>query len=109
MSFEQRGQNYLAVHSYGEFIEEPQNIRLWVAVTLTYCYSLTTPSAELDSVTLAAQTGGFFAMSTAAVTYDDLFSSRMSDEALEAAGGMSAAAQAGASLYTSYDASGCTC
>ncbi|MGZ5379471.1 MAG: hypothetical protein ACXWD8_16125 [Mycobacterium sp.] len=48
-------------------------------------------------------------MSTAAVTYDDLFSSRMSDEALEAAGGMSAAAQAGASLSTSYDASGCTC
>lgn len=48
-------------------------------------------------------------MSTATVTYDDLFSSRMSDEALEAAGGMSAAAQAGASLYSSYDASGCTC
>jgi hypothetical protein len=80
-----------------------------VAVTLTYCYPLTTPSAELDSVTLAAQTEGNLAMSTAAVTYDDLFSSRMSDEALEAAGGMSAAAQAGASLYTSYDASGCTC
>lgn len=48
-------------------------------------------------------------MRTTNVTYDDLFSSRMSDEALEAAGGMSAAAQAGASLYSSYDASGCTC
>ena len=58
---------------------------------------------------LAAQTGGFLAMSTTAVTYDDLFSSSMSDEALEAAGGMSAAALAGASLYSTYDASGCTC
>jgi hypothetical protein len=33
----------------------------------------------------------------------------ISDEALENAGGMSAAAQAGTSLYSSYDASGCTC
>lgn len=52
---------------------------------------------------------GFLAMSNANVTYDDLFTSHMSDAALEAAGGMSASAQAGASLYTSYDASGCTC
>lgn len=48
-------------------------------------------------------------MSTATATYDDLFTSRMSDEALEAAGGLSAVAQAGASLYSTYDASGCTC
>ena len=46
---------------------------------------------------------------TAAVTWDDLFTSHMSDEALESLGGLSAEAQAGASLYTSYDASGCTC
>jgi hypothetical protein len=78
-------------------------------LALTYCYLLTTPSAELDSVMLAAQTGGFLAMRTAAVTYDDLFTSHMSDAALEALGGVSAAAQAGASLYSSYDASGCTC
>ena len=48
-------------------------------------------------------------MSTSTVTWDDLFTSDMSDEALESAGGMSAAAQAGSSLYSSYDASGCTC
>jgi hypothetical protein len=48
-------------------------------------------------------------MSNTTVTYDDLFTSHMSDAALEALGGMSTAAQAGASLYTSYDASGCTC
>lgn len=78
-------------------------------VTLPYWGQLTNPSAELDSVMLAAQTEGCLAMSTATATYDDLFTSHMSDEALEAAGGMSVAAQAGASLYTSYDASGCTC
>jgi hypothetical protein len=33
----------------------------------------------------------------------------ISDQALENAGGLSAAAQAGASMYASYDASGCTC
>jgi hypothetical protein len=48
-------------------------------------------------------------MSTTTVTWDDMFSSHISDEALEAAGGMSATAQAGASLYSSYNASGCTC
>jgi len=37
------------------------------------------------------------------------FTDDLTDEALEGAGGMSAAAQAGASLYSSYDASGCTC
>ena len=37
------------------------------------------------------------------------FTFDMSDEALENAGGMSPAAQAGASQYASYDASGCTC
>jgi hypothetical protein len=39
----------------------------------------------------------------------NVFTFDMSDEALENAGGMSAAAQAGSSLYASYDASGCTC
>lgn len=38
-----------------------------------------------------------------------IFTNDISDEALENAGGMSAAAQAGTSLYSSYDASGCTC
>ena len=47
--------------------------------------------------------------STAAVSYDDLFTGHMSDDALEFIGGVSSTAQAGASLYTSYDASGCTC
>jgi hypothetical protein len=37
------------------------------------------------------------------LTYD------VSDEALENAGGMSAAAQAGSSLYSTIDPSGCTC
>jgi hypothetical protein len=37
------------------------------------------------------------------------FTFDISDETLETAGGMSAAAQAGSSLYSSYDASGCTC
>jgi hypothetical protein len=40
---------------------------------------------------------------------NDVFNFDVSDEALENAGGMSAAAQAGSSLYSSYDASGCTC
>jgi hypothetical protein len=48
-------------------------------------------------------------MSTPTITWDDLFTSHMSDEALECAGGMSETAQAGASLYSSYNASGCTC
>jgi hypothetical protein len=33
----------------------------------------------------------------------------ISDEDLEIAGGMSEAAQAGSSLYSTIDASGCTC
>lgn len=40
---------------------------------------------------------------------DDVFTSDISDEALENAGGMSAPVQAGSSLYSSYNASGCTC
>jgi hypothetical protein len=47
--------------------------------------------------------------SSATVSYDDLFTRHLSDEALESMGGISATAQAGASLYSSYDASGCTC
>ncbi len=43
------------------------------------------------------------------ITWDDLFTSHMSDDALEETGGMSATGQAGASLYSSYNASGCTC
>lgn len=43
------------------------------------------------------------------ISWDDVFTSHLSDEALEDAGGMSASAQAGASLYSSYNASGCTC
>jgi hypothetical protein len=38
-----------------------------------------------------------------------VFAFDVSDEALEHAGGMSAAAEAGSSLYSSFDASGCTC
>jgi hypothetical protein len=48
-------------------------------------------------------------MSTATATVDDIFSADISDEALEGAGGMSAAAQAASSLWSSYDVSGCTC
>jgi hypothetical protein len=48
-------------------------------------------------------------MSTTYATSDEIFTSDVSDEALENAGGMSATAQAGASLYSSYNASGCTC
>jgi hypothetical protein len=48
-------------------------------------------------------------MSAPTITWDDIFSVDISDEALENAGGMSAAAEAGSSLYSSYDASGCTC
>jgi hypothetical protein len=40
---------------------------------------------------------------------DDILACDFSDEALESAGGMSVAAQAGSSLYSSYDPSGCTC
>jgi hypothetical protein len=40
---------------------------------------------------------------------DDIFAYDISDEALENAGGMSAGAQAGTSLYSTIDVSGCTC
>ncbi|MGZ8802633.1 MAG: hypothetical protein ACXWZL_08495 [Mycobacterium sp.] len=40
---------------------------------------------------------------------DDVLVHEFSDEAMENAGGMSGAAQAGASLYSSTNASGCTC
>ncbi|HKV18090.1 MAG TPA: hypothetical protein VJR50_03590 [Mycobacterium sp.] len=40
---------------------------------------------------------------------DDVFSRDISDAALENMGGMSAAAQAACSLWSSYDACGCTC
>lgn len=48
-------------------------------------------------------------MNTAIATSDDTFARDISDEALEIAGGMSAAGQAGASLYSTVNASGCTC
>lgn len=40
---------------------------------------------------------------------DDVLVIDISDEALESAGGMSAGAQAGSSLYSTIDVSGCTC
>ncbi len=40
---------------------------------------------------------------------EDVFVREFSDEAMENAGGMSEAAQAGSSLYSSTNASGCTC
>jgi hypothetical protein len=39
----------------------------------------------------------------------DVLTIDVSDEALEAAGGMSAGAQAGSSLYSTVSATGCTC
>jgi len=39
----------------------------------------------------------------------DVLTIDISDDALEAAGGMSAGAQAGSSLYSTVSASGCTC
>jgi hypothetical protein len=48
-------------------------------------------------------------MSTPTITWDDIFTSHMSDEALEYAAGTPESVQAGASLYSSYNASGCTC
>jgi hypothetical protein len=58
---------------------------------------------------LAAGTEGDLAMTAPTITWDDIFSRDISDETLENAGGMSATAEAGSSLYSSYDASGCTC
>ena len=40
---------------------------------------------------------------------DEILANTISDDALETAGGMSAGAQAGSSLYSTIDASGCTC
>jgi hypothetical protein len=39
----------------------------------------------------------------------DILTCDISDEAMENAGGMAASAQAGCSLYSSYDACGCGC
>ena len=46
---------------------------------------------------------------TFAVDECDVLSIDVSDDALEAAGGLSAGAQAGSSLYSTVSASGCTC
>ena len=49
-------------------------------------------------------------MNTTAVEQtDDILTYDVSDEALESAGGMSAGARAGTSLYSTIDVSGCTC
>ncbi|MDA2892494.1 hypothetical protein PDG61_16355 [Mycolicibacterium sp. BiH015] len=48
-------------------------------------------------------------MNSTSVVADDLLIREFTDEAMENAGGMSGAAQAGASLYSSTNASGCTC
>jgi hypothetical protein len=40
---------------------------------------------------------------------DDLLAVDVSDDVLESAGGMSAGAQAGSSLYSTVSVSGCTC
>jgi hypothetical protein len=46
---------------------------------------------------------------TTTLTWDDFFTSHVSDEALENAGGMSPMAMAGSSLWSTSNASGCTC
>ena len=48
-------------------------------------------------------------MVTSTSAFDETLVREFTDEALEIAGGMSGAAQAGASLYSSTNASGCTC
>lgn len=48
-------------------------------------------------------------MVTSSAAVEDVFVREFSDEAMENAGGMSGAAQAGSSLYSSTNASGCTC
>jgi hypothetical protein len=40
---------------------------------------------------------------------EDILANDVSDEALETAAGMSAAAQAGSSLWSSFTVAGCTC
>jgi hypothetical protein len=53
------------------------------------------------------ETEGSLAMST--MHKDDVFARDISDAALENMGGMSSAAQAACSLWSSYEACGCTC
>jgi hypothetical protein len=48
-------------------------------------------------------------MGNTVATFDGVFTTDISDEALENAGGISATAQAGSSLYSSVQACGCTC
>ncbi len=48
-------------------------------------------------------------MNTSVDVAEDFLIREFTDEAMENAGGMSGAAQAGASLYSSTNASGCTC
>jgi hypothetical protein len=48
-------------------------------------------------------------MGTNVATFDDVFTNDISDEELESAGGISAAAQAGSSHYSTVQACGCTC
>lgn len=48
-------------------------------------------------------------MVTEIAAADEVLVREFSDEAMEVAGGMSGAAQAGTSLYSSTNASGCTC
>jgi hypothetical protein len=48
-------------------------------------------------------------MGTMVATFDDVFTTYISDEVLENAGGISATAQAGSSLYSTVQACGCTC
>jgi hypothetical protein len=48
-------------------------------------------------------------MGTTVGTFDDVFTTDISDEALENAGGISVTAQAGSSLYSTVQACGCTC
>lgn len=48
-------------------------------------------------------------MVTPASTVEDVLLREFSDADLENAGGMSGAAQAGTSLYSTSNASGCTC
>ncbi len=48
-------------------------------------------------------------MGNTGAIYSDVFTNDISDEALENAGGISATAQAGSSLYSTVQACGCTC
>ncbi len=48
-------------------------------------------------------------MGTTVATFDDVFTTDISDEELENLGGISATALAGDSLYSTVQACGCTC